>query len=129
MSRRSIGLAGIPFVALSALLFFLVTDSTAEALAPALVAIAMALAIFAVNFSFVAFQLAPYRQLRGGPSKRHVAAGVALISVALTPLFGTACSTTTTGQIAVIVTPMLAYGCAVLGCAGTRGGRAQTFPR
>jgi hypothetical protein len=114
MSFRTVGILGIPFAALSAYLLLEIADTTAEALGSTLVAVSVALTIFAVNFSFVAFQLAPYRELRGGPSQKHLLAAVFLVGFGLAPLLGTVSSTKTTGVFAAGVTPLLAYGALLL---------------
>lgn len=79
-------------------------------MAPTLVGIDVAIAVFAVNFSFVAFQLAPYRQLLAGPSWRHVAAAGALLFTALLPLVGLPAGTWAVGRIAVAAVPLLVVG-------------------
>jgi hypothetical protein len=120
MLRRLTILAGVPFMALSAATAIWVNGGTAASLAPALVGVTMALAIFAINFSFVAFQLAPYRQLLRGPSPTHLLAALGLVIIALLPLIGSLCSTETTGRLAAAVTPLLAYGTIFLVVLGLR---------
>jgi len=107
-------LSGIPFAALSVGLFIWVDEETAKRLAPALVGLTMALAVFAINFSFVAFQLAPYRHLHQGPSRRHLTASVMLVVLALAPLLGSFCGTASTGELAAAATPILAFSAVFL---------------
>jgi hypothetical protein len=63
-----------------------------------------------VNFSFLAFQMSPYRTLVRGTSPRHLLAALVLIVLALVPLGGFACGDLLVGQLAVGLIPLLAYG-------------------
>src|SRR3954452_16453492 len=60
------------------------------ALAPTALGLSLAIAVFATNFSFIVFQLAPYRALLAGPSRLHVGVAASLLVLALVPLVGAA---------------------------------------
>lgn len=71
---------------------------------------AIATAVFAVNLSFLVFQLAPYRAQLRGPSRLHLACSGALVLAATTPLIGLRWNTETAGRLAVAMVPLLGCG-------------------
>lgn len=109
-----LAIAAVAVAALSASLAACVADDTARAIAPTMIGVCVAAAIFAVNFSFVAFQLAPYRELLAGPSSRHVASAALLVLVSLVPLTGAVSGRADIGRLGVGVVPLLAYGAVLL---------------
>jgi hypothetical protein len=116
----AVALASMPFLAVSVVLGAAASRSVLEGLASTTVGVAIAVAVFAVNFSFVVFQLAPYRALLAGPSRGHVGAASALILFALVPLTGAACGSAVVGRLGVIAIPLLAYGAVLLVALGLR---------
>jgi hypothetical protein len=113
-STNVIVLAGLPFVGAALGLALAVDKDVATALAPTSVAVTVAIAIFAVNFSFVVFQLAPYRGLLAGPSTRHLGAAAVLLLAALSPLAGAACGREMVGMVGIVATPLLIYAALLL---------------
>ncbi len=110
-SRWALALAGlVPFAALGVVLAVTANGESLAAHNAALLSLGLGIAVFAVNFSFLAFQMSPYRTLLRGASPRHLLAALVLIALALVPLGGFACSDRLVGQLAVGLVPVLAYG-------------------
>ncbi len=110
----------LPFVGLSIWLGVCASSDVLSRFASTTLGLSVAIAVFAVNFSFVAFQLAPYRALLAGPSPRHLLAATALVLLALIPLSGVSAGSDAVGRLAVIVVPLLAYGGVLLVALGLR---------
>jgi hypothetical protein len=73
-----------------------------------LISAAVAVALFAVNFSFVVFNLAPYRALVSGASSRHLAACAAALCASFLPLVGLLFSQGLALRTAAAILPLLA---------------------
>ncbi len=103
-------LLGVPFVVLAVLLAIGPSQDVIARNVIGLISLDLAIAIFAVNFSFLAFQLSPYRSLVKGVSGRHLTASLAVILVALAPLLGFVWGERVAARTAITLTPILAYG-------------------
>jgi hypothetical protein len=101
---------GVPFVALAVVLMLAPSSNVIADKVVGLVSVDLAIAVFAVNFSFLAYQLSPYRSLVRGVSPRHVTASLVLIFVALAPLLGFVWSDHAAARSALALTPILTYG-------------------
>src|SRR4051794_37758356 len=113
MTRRRVTLwllSSVILTCMSAVLATGVSAPTARAIAAPVLGLSVTVAVFAINFSFVAFQLAPYRSLLSGPSERHITAAAGLLLQSLAPLLGLVDGRVVAGRVGAATIPLLALG-------------------
>lgn len=110
-SRWTLALAGLFLFSLLGVVLALAADGDSlKDHDAALLSLGLGVGVFAVNFSFLAFQMSPYRTLVRGASPRHLLAALGLIALSLVPLGGFACGDRLVGQLSLGLIPLLAYG-------------------
>lgn len=80
----------------------------------ALLTINITIAVFAVNFSLLAYQSSPYRALFRNLSFRHIASAAITLLLSLLPLFAFAFSIKWVPSIALLEIPLVAYASILL---------------
>ena len=80
-----------------------------------LLAINIAMAVFAVNFSFFSYQSSPYKVLLDGISFRHLLSSAATLLFALLPLVTFAFYPAWVQTVTVLSVPLVAYASVLLG--------------
>lgn len=80
---------------------------------PALLTVTVTFAVFAVNFSFLEYQLSPYRALFRGIAWRHVLSAVGVLALALVPV-GAALLGYWPARVSSAVLPIVALSSVVL---------------
>ena len=107
----SVGL-GLSLVSLLFLKFAMV-GSTYERFEPSLLMVTVTFAVFAVNFSFLEYQLSPYRALFRGIAWPHVLSAIAVLSLAIIPI-GAALLGFWPGRVSAFLLPIVALSSVVL---------------
>jgi hypothetical protein len=80
-----------------------------------LLALNVSVAIFAVNFGILEFQLSPYRQYSRLTTARYRVAALILVVVSLVPLVSLVARSSWTGTVAISMLPVAVFGAAILG--------------
>ena|SRR5437762_6218417 len=110
--RSAVFVAGVgPFAMLGVALALWTDGKALAAHDAALLSLGLGVAVFAVNFSFLAFQMSPYRSLVRGIPSRQLLAALGLIALALVPLAGFVCGDRLVGQLAVEVPGRRRHSC------------------
>jgi hypothetical protein len=80
---------------------------------PGLLTITVTFAVFAVNFSFLEYQLSPYRGLFRGIAWPHVVSATAVLLLAIVPV-GVALARPSPGRVVAFILPIVAISSVVL---------------
>ena len=122
--RRRRGLAlllgALPFAAVVVAGIAVVDHDSLDAVLGELVGASLAIAVFAVNFSFLALQLSPYRAFVPGVPDWQLVCSAVLLVVAIAPLLGLAATPDTGGRVAFVSIGVGAYAGLLLVVAAQR---------
>jgi hypothetical protein len=112
-------LALLALVSLMVLFWRISAGSSYVRFEPSLLTITVTFAVFAVNFSFVEYQLSPYRAMFRGIAWMHVFSALCVLLVAIIPI-GAALMGRAPGRVAALLLPLIAVSSVVLALVARR---------
>jgi len=96
-------------IIVSVLLFALVNPDTLHGFEGSLAAVNLSLAVFAINFSFVGYQLSAYRHLYRGISSKQIAASITVLLLGIAAYLVMGFSPRLSPFVALGILPILAF--------------------
>lgn len=113
----------LPFGTLTILFLFFGWGLQLEKYHTTLVILNITIAIFAINFSFLVYQLSPYRVLIHPAYRRHRWYSIILLAFVLLPLMTLVIAPRWTGLVALTFLPVVAYASILLGILASQESR------